>query len=106
MCMNEMASIDARGGLGLAGLRNVLSLQYDKSARRGAATGKARTYVASVCTPGDTDGSGDTDGAGGETRAATPRLASPILGAGLARPSPPFRFSTESPPSSTRPSNS
>ncbi len=50
MCMNEMMSIDARGGLGLAGVRNTLPLQYDKLARRGAVFGDAPSYVASICT--------------------------------------------------------
>lgn len=101
MCMNEMIAIDAKGGLGLAGLRNVLPLQYDKYARRGASPDNARTYVASVCTPDDVDGSRTA------TRAATPLRTTPILGAGLTRPSPPpFRFSTTAPPAPGRPSNS
>jgi cytochrome o ubiquinol oxidase subunit 2 len=50
MCMNEMMSIDARGGLGLAGVRNTLPLQYDKLARRGAVFGNEPSYVASICT--------------------------------------------------------
>lgn len=102
MCMNEMMSIDARGGLGLAGLRNVLPLQYDKNARRGASPDTPRTYVASVCTPDDVDGSG------GETRASLPlRASTPLRGAGLSRPvPPPFRFSTSDTPAPARPSNS
>jgi cytochrome o ubiquinol oxidase subunit 2 len=50
MCMNEMMSIDAKGGLGLAGVRNTLPLQYDKVARRGAVFGNDPSYVASICT--------------------------------------------------------
>lgn len=50
MCMNEMMSIDAKGGLGLAGVRNTLPLQYDKLARRGAVFGNDPSYVASICT--------------------------------------------------------
>lgn len=85
MCMSEMMAIDARGGLGLAGLNNVLALQYDKNARRGTAPDGVRTYVASVCTPDDTDGSGFTP--------LRPRSATPILGLGLPRPdAAPFRF--------------
>ena len=48
--MNEMMSIDAKGGLGLAGVRNTLPLQYDKLARRGAVFGNDPSYVASICT--------------------------------------------------------
>jgi cytochrome o ubiquinol oxidase subunit 2 len=50
MCMNEMMSIDAKGGFGLAGVRNTLPLQYDKLARRGAVFGNDPSYVASICT--------------------------------------------------------
>lgn len=50
MCMKEMASIDAKGGLGLAGAKNVLPLTYDKYARRGAVFGAERSYVATLCT--------------------------------------------------------
>jgi len=48
MCMNQMMSIDARGGGGMAGIDNVLALTHDKDVRRGA--GPARTYVAAICT--------------------------------------------------------
>lgn len=50
MCMNEMMAIDAKGGLGLAGARNTLPLEYDKFARRGAVFGVDPSYVASICT--------------------------------------------------------
>ncbi len=36
MCMDEMRSIDEKGGLGLAGVQNVMPLEYDKYTRRGA----------------------------------------------------------------------
>lgn len=49
MCMNEMASIDAKGGLGLANVNNLIPLSYDKFARRGAVFGPERSYVASIC---------------------------------------------------------
>ena len=49
MCMNEMMSIDAKGGLGLAGVRNTLPLQYDKLARRGAEFGFVLSFVACFC---------------------------------------------------------
>jgi cytochrome o ubiquinol oxidase subunit 2 len=50
MCMSEMAAIDAKGGLGFAGVKNVLPLTYDKYARRGAVFGGERSYVATLCT--------------------------------------------------------
>jgi cytochrome o ubiquinol oxidase subunit 2 len=50
MCMNEMAAVDAKGGLGLAGIANTLPLSYDKYARRGAVFGADPSYVLSVCT--------------------------------------------------------
>ena len=45
-----MAAIDAKGGLGLAGINNVLPLAYDKFARRGAVRPEA-SYVTSLCDP-------------------------------------------------------
>lgn len=47
MCLDEMMAIDAKGGLGLAGINNVMPLIYDKYARRG--TGPTRAYVAALC---------------------------------------------------------
>jgi cytochrome o ubiquinol oxidase subunit II len=49
MCLSEMMAIDAKGGLGLAGLNNTLPLTYDKYARRGAVFGPEPTYVAGIC---------------------------------------------------------
>ncbi|BAB53059.1 ubiquinol oxidase subunit II [Mesorhizobium japonicum] len=85
MCMNEMMSIDAKGGLGLAGVRNTLPLQYDKLARRGAVFGNDPSYVASICT---------AEEAAAAARAASDatskdwpaRNLSPLRGAGLLRP--------------------
>ncbi|WP_454683417.1 ubiquinol oxidase subunit II [Ancylobacter moscoviensis] len=51
MCMKEMMAIDARGGLGLEGVANVLPLTYDKHARRGTVFGGAPSYVVGICTP-------------------------------------------------------
>jgi len=48
MCMSDMMMIDAKGGLGMAGLYNVRELAYDKYAARGTA-GTSR-YVAAICT--------------------------------------------------------
>ena len=85
MCMNEMMSIDAKGGLGLAGVRNTLPLQYDKLARRGAVFGNDPSYVASICT---------AEEAAAASRAARDadakywplRDLSPLRGAGLLGP--------------------
>ena len=85
MCMNEMMSIDAKGGLGLAGVRNTLPLQYDKLARRGAVFGNDPSYVASICT---------AEEAAAASRAARDadakywplRDLSPLRGAGLLSP--------------------
>ncbi len=51
MCMSEMMAIDARGGLGMAGIANVLPLEYDKYNRRGTVLGPQPGYVPSICTP-------------------------------------------------------
>jgi cytochrome o ubiquinol oxidase subunit II len=99
MCMREMAAIDAKGGLGLAGVRNLLPLQYDKYAGRG--TDAARNYVASVCTLADARPNLDSP------RVAAALNASPTLGAGLPRPvSNLSRFSPALPPAPRRASNS
>lgn len=96
MCMNEMSAIDARGGLGLAGIRNVLPLEYDKYARRGSTVfGPKKTPVASICTKTNPEGV-DLD----ETP-PTPVWAIPVLGAGLPQPGLSFQS-----PASPRPSNS
>jgi cytochrome o ubiquinol oxidase subunit 2 len=81
MCMSEMAAIDSRGGLGLAGIDNVIPrLAYDKFERRGAIFGPPSSYVAGICTID-------------ELTANEPRVAealpadlAPLLGAGLQRP--------------------
>ncbi len=72
-------AIDAKGGLGHAGLNNALPLAYDKYARRGTAFGPEPTYVAGICTP---------DAPQGQTTAAitVPVDTAPLLGAGLKRP--------------------
>ncbi len=57
MCMGMMMAIDEKGGLGKQGIRLTSPLLYDKYARRGsgavAANGLAKTYVASICGPGE-----------------------------------------------------
>lgn len=105
MCMSEMMAIDAKGGLGLEGVRNVLPLTYDKYARRGTVFGGAPGMVVGVCSPEDLVEAGASAGA------LAPRSASGaarILGAGLPLPS----FTPISAPAdlfapvSRRPSNS
>jgi cytochrome o ubiquinol oxidase subunit 2 len=93
MCAHEMAAIDAKGGLGLAGVYNVQSLTYDKFARRGSDPRVSRSYVASVCTKGAPMG---TDVKSAE---ATSSGSTPFVGAGLPQPA---MFQSFAP----RPSNS
>lgn len=57
MCMHDMMAVDARGGMGMAGVHNVRQLAYDKYAARGTAAGLATDwakgwqgkYVAASC---------------------------------------------------------
>ena len=53
MCSGMMMAIDAKGGLGMEGIRLSNPLMYDKYERRGsiAASGATKTYVASICGP-------------------------------------------------------
>jgi cytochrome o ubiquinol oxidase subunit 2 len=99
MCTKDMAAIDAKGGLGVAGARNVLALESDREDRRGTPS-PSRNYVASVCTSDDPPHQADELG-------AAPVNASPTLGAGLPRPvSILSRFSPALPPAMRRASNS
>ena len=82
MCASQMAAIDARGGLGLAGIANTLPLSYDKFARRGAVFGDAPSFVASICEPA----SPDMSHLPAQVAPPTPRHLSPLRGYGLARP--------------------
>jgi len=82
MCMSEMTRIDAKGGLGLAGVRNTLPLLYDKFARRGTIFGPAPSYVASICR------TEEALAASNAAQPAVPMTSTPILGAGLQRPMP------------------
>lgn len=50
MCMHDMMAIDARGGMGLAGLHNVRQLSYDKHAARGTGDTASDRYIAENCT--------------------------------------------------------
>jgi cytochrome o ubiquinol oxidase subunit 2 len=49
MCASDMMRVDARGGLGLAGARNVLALEYDKHDPRGDPSGVVKRYVQAIC---------------------------------------------------------
>jgi cytochrome o ubiquinol oxidase subunit 2 len=53
MCADEMARIDARGGLGLANAGDVRTLEYDKAERRGGDASQlpGQSYVAALCAP-------------------------------------------------------
>jgi cytochrome o ubiquinol oxidase subunit 2 len=46
MCMSEMMALDARGGLGKAGIRNVEMLTYDKRGREAAASANVNPNAA------------------------------------------------------------
>ncbi|MFT3966039.1 MAG: ubiquinol oxidase subunit II [Sphingobium sp.] len=79
MCMGDMMRIDAKGGLGMAGIHNVQSLSYDKVAARGTFTPALdRRMVAALCAPRTSHKVG--------TAAAAPVDMKPLTGAGLARP--------------------
>jgi cytochrome o ubiquinol oxidase subunit 2 len=94
MCMDEMRSIDEKGGLGLASAQNVMPLEYDKYTRRGAVLSPAKTFVASVCTKKN------PKGVSSDPPPMTPIDWKPVHGAGLPLPAP-FRSGAQS-----RPSNS
>jgi cytochrome o ubiquinol oxidase subunit II len=79
MCMNEMTAIDAKGGLGLAGIENTMPLAYDKFARRGAVFGPEPAYVLGACTV-------DAPGAQQAREIPVPANATPVMGAGLTPP--------------------
>lgn len=81
MCMNQMMSIDAKGGLGLAGVYATAPLAYDKYARRGA----AGSYVASICTVEEEEAAFRA-AREARTDIVSLRDISPLRGAGLSRP--------------------
>ncbi|WP_271206080.1 ubiquinol oxidase subunit II [Methylopila jiangsuensis] len=51
MCMKDMMRIDAQGGLGKEGIRNVFALQYDAPRSRGGHHAPPKRFVAAACTP-------------------------------------------------------
>ena len=92
MCMSERMAIDAKGGLGLAGINNLMPLEYDKYARRGGVFSTEASYLASLCGT-DKTGSAKTATASAALITNTPRETSPfgsarLIGAGL--PHPPY----------------
>ncbi|WP_033927058.1 ubiquinol oxidase subunit II [Sphingomonas sp. 35-24ZXX] len=92
MCMHDMMAIDARGGMGRAGLHNVRQLSYDKFAARGTGDTASDRYIAENCTNPELLG------------ASLARIEDRVIdlatltGAGLARPGGPrFRTSSNTP---------
>jgi cytochrome o ubiquinol oxidase subunit 2 len=86
MCTSEMMAIDARGGLGKAGIGNVAMLTYDKK-NNGGATGQAGAaaeaqrqlaWVRALCH--------QQPGVAPDATAAGPVDQRPLAGAGLAAP--------------------
>jgi cytochrome o ubiquinol oxidase subunit 2 len=80
MCSSQMAAIDAKGGLGLAGVGNVTTLADNRLQAAAGSPAPERTYVATLCTA--------ADGGFGQTRAAIPVPAdlAPLAGDGLRPP--------------------
>ncbi|HVY13982.1 MAG TPA: ubiquinol oxidase subunit II [Rhodopila sp.] len=82
MCLSEMSAIDARGGLGLQGIRSVLPLEHDKYARRGPDEGPPTSaYVLSPCSVQEAERA-----AAAPPMLKGPRDLAPLSGAGLSRP--------------------
>ncbi|MDE1153689.1 MAG: ubiquinol oxidase subunit II [Micavibrio sp.] len=87
MCMNEMSMIDARGGLGLAGINTVAPLAYDGHILR-TAFGPLKTYVGEICAPDMATmrmENAEEAFTPPQMVDATQRL-SPLVGAGLTQP--------------------
>ncbi|NIJ66610.1 cytochrome o ubiquinol oxidase subunit 2 [Sphingomonas leidyi] len=49
MCMHQMMSLDAKGGMGKAGLYNVRQLAYDKFGGRGTHAHGGKSFVGEIC---------------------------------------------------------
>ena len=79
MCMSEMMAIDAKGGLGMAGINNTLPLTYDKYGRHRAIFAAQPSDVAQVC-------SIDALDIRSPAALAAPRIMTPISGTGLKAP--------------------
>ncbi|AWK89330.1 ubiquinol oxidase subunit II [Azospirillum thermophilum] len=67
MCMHDMMAIDARGGLGMAGINSVMPRQDDGQARRASAVfGPAPSYVAAgICSVAELGDAAVADAVGG-----------------------------------------
>ncbi|CAO3380961.1 ubiquinol oxidase subunit II [Azospirillum argentinense] len=89
MCMHDMMAIDAKGGLGMAGIDNVMPLMHDKLARRGTAVlGPAPVYVAGICSTEELTGRAVESSLGVLNAPADESpMSGPISGAGLPRSS-------------------
>ncbi|WP_410010564.1 ubiquinol oxidase subunit II [Phyllobacterium zundukense] len=80
MCISEMSTIDAKGGLGLAGIYNVRPLENNNYTRRGSVFGPEISFVAGICS------TSEAVKASVDAPLMTPRDTLPITGAGLPRP--------------------
>jgi len=80
MCESQMAAIDAKGGLGLEGVRNVAQVADSRAATVNGAIVPERLFVASLCTQAD-----GGYGVGGKS-IPVPADLSPLAGAGLPLP--------------------
>lgn len=81
MCMSEMMSIDARGGLGLAGIDNVAPELFGGGQSVRAVFGPQKTYVAALCSIDE------AIAMTGKLPALSAPNAAPFIGAGLRQPS-------------------
>jgi cytochrome o ubiquinol oxidase subunit 2 len=81
MCMSEMMSIDARGGLGLAGIDNLAPELYGGGERNRSVLGPQKTYVAALCSVDE------AIAMTGKLPAIGAPNAAPFIGAGLRQPS-------------------
>jgi cytochrome o ubiquinol oxidase subunit II len=82
-------AIDARGGMGLAGIRNTLPLAYDKFAGRGAVFGPEPSFVVGACDTSEANAQASVQGQGQGALLQASRTVpdlTPLMGAGLKRP--------------------
>jgi cytochrome o ubiquinol oxidase subunit 2 len=89
MCLSDMMAIDARGGMGLAGIRNTLPLAYDKFAGRGAVFGPEPSFVVGACDTNEASAQASVQQASSIPASRTLRAPvdlMPLMGAGLKRP--------------------
>jgi cytochrome o ubiquinol oxidase subunit 2 len=81
MCARDVMELDAKGGMGIAGIHNLRTLAYDKFGARGLSPAPFKAdAIGALCLPrpGD-DVSADL---------ARPVNPTPLVGAGLSRPAP------------------